>query len=179
MSVYSVMLSDEKILRALTSFKSIAILGCTACANASIAYDKDLPVGKLLTDKETGRTRQIPVAIAEEANRLKAILENKGIDVKLELRPILCTLSDATEPDDISLINRCGNAEAVVALCCAGGALGIKKRFGNTVKIIPAMKTVGVYQSYTVRDSAKGLVYIDKKKSTVIRLFGRQGDKAS
>ena len=172
MGVYSVILPDEKLLQAVAGFKRIVILGCTICANNSLAYDRDTPLNKILVDKETGRTRLSPVAIVEEADRLKAVLESQVKDISVQVGLGLCNISSDSKPDEPEWVEHCRDAEAVVALCCAGGIGGVKMRLGKTVKIIPGMKTVGVNFTYTVQDRAKGLIYIDKSKSEVMRIFG-------
>ncbi|MFC2011162.1 hypothetical protein ACFLUR_02595 [Chloroflexota bacterium] len=171
MGVYVVMRPDEDIGRKAARFKSVVILGCAVCANISIAYDKNMPVSRVLVDKETGRTRRLPVAIVEEANRFKAFLNSKGIDARVDALPSLCRFSYESGPDDLSLAKLCTNAEAVVILACQAGIVGVKMRLGGTAKILPGMKTVGLCQSYTFTDHEKGLVYIDKSRSTLIRIF--------
>lgn len=175
-----VLVPDSKILEQVAGFKSVVILGCTYCANASIAYEKNVPMSMALVDKNTGRTTWLPIALMGEANRLKNLLESKGINVKVEMWPPLCALTHDRElPSamggrrwaDPELADRCAHAEAVVALCCAGGALGVKKRVGKAIKVIPGMRTIGLSQFYFTLDEAKEFVHVDKNKSTIIRTF--------
>ena len=105
----------------------------------------------------------------EEAKRLKALLERKGIDTTVEVLPGPCVLSADRESADSELVDRCADAEAVVTLCCTGGALGMDKRLAKRARTIPGMKTVGSSLSYTVVDEAKGLVYMDRERSKMIR----------
>ena len=93
MGVYSVLLPDSKILGRVAGFKSVVILGCTACANSSIAFDRDVPLARLVVDETTGQTTREPVAVMEEAKRLKALLEKKGINTRVEMLPGPCVLS--------------------------------------------------------------------------------------
>jgi len=171
MGVYVVMWPDEDIRRKASRFKSLVILGCAVCANISLAYDKNLPVSRVLVDKETGHTKKLPVAVVEEVNRLKSFLKSKGIDARVEALSSLCRFSDESGPDDLNLAKLCTDAEAVVILACQAGIVGVKRRLGGTVKILPGMRTVGLCQSYTFTDHEKGLVHIDKSRSTLIRLF--------
>lgn len=170
MGVYSVLLPDSKILGRVSSFKSVVILGCTACANSSIAYDKDLPLARLAVDKTTEKTTSKPVAILEESDRLKALLEKKGIDTSVEMLPGPCVLSAERESADAELVDRCAGAEAVLTLCCGGGTLGIDRRLAKRAQVISGMKTVGSSLSYTVVDKAKGLIYMDRERSKMIRV---------
>ena len=171
MGVYSVLLSDSKILGRVGDSRPVVILGCTVCANSSIAFDRDVPLAKLVVDESTEQAIREPVAVVEEAERLKALLEENGTDARVEMLPGPCVLSAERELADSELVDRCADAEAVVTLCCSGGALGVERRFGKTTRIIPGMKTVGSSLSYTVVDEATGLVYMDQEKSKMIRVL--------
>lgn len=180
MVVHTVLVPDSKIIEEAAGFKSVAIVGCTYCTNISIAYEKNLPAYMMSVDKHTGRTTLLPMAMMEETNRLKNLLENKGINVRVEMWSPLCSLTHDKELPtamggrqwaDPELANRCADAEAVIALCCVGGMLGMKKRLGKAAKIIRGMKTVGLSQFYFTLDEAKEFVHIDKDRSTIIRAF--------
>jgi len=82
MVVHVVLVPDSKILQEVAGFKSVVILGCTYCANSSIAYEKNVPAYTMSVDKTTGRTTLLPIAMMEETNRLKNLLESKGITVQ-------------------------------------------------------------------------------------------------
>lgn len=109
----------------------------------------------------------------EEANRLKALLESKGINVRVEMWPgdAPCFLSNEREQDYLELADRCADAEAVITLCCVGGTLGVKRYLGKTAKIISGMRTLGLFQVCIILDEAKGFVYVDKNKSKMFRMF--------
>lgn len=177
MVTHTVMRSDSKILEEVEGLKSVAIVGCPYCASFSIAYEKDVPVQKLTIDEKTGRPTKLPVAMMNEANRLKAILESRGVGVCVELWPPLCCMTldnelQAGGPQwaDPELANRCVGAEAVIALCCSGGVIGLKMRLGDGSKVIPGMKTVGISLLYFSLDRDSNLVHIDMEKSTIIRM---------
>ena len=171
MGVYSVLLPDSKILARVADFRSVVILGCTVCANSSIAFDRDVPLARLVDDEGTGQVIREPVAVVEEAGRLQALLGEKGISTRVEMLPGPCVLSADREVADSELVDRCADVEAVVTLCCAGGALGVERRLGKTARIIPGMKTVGSTLSYTVVDGATGLVYMDRERSKMVRVL--------
>ena len=180
MVVHTALVPDLKIIEEVAGFKSVAIVGCTACANNSIAYEKNLPAYMMSVEKTTGRTRLLPMAMMEETNRLKNFLESKGINVRVELWPPMCSLTHekglptamgGRQWADPELANRCADAEAVIALCCVGGMLGVKKRLGKAAKIIIGMKTVGLSQFYFTLDKAKEFIHIDKDRSTVVPTF--------
>ena len=180
MVVHVVLVSDSKIIEEVAGFKSVAIVGCTYCANMSIAYEKNMPAYMVSVDKTTGRTTLLPTAMMEETNRLKNLLEGKGINVRVEIWVPLCTLTRDKEVAtamfgrqwaDPELANRCADADAVIALCCVGGMLGMKNRLGKAAKIVRGMKTVGLSQLHLTLDEAKEFVHVDKDRSTVIRTF--------
>ena len=178
MVTHAVMRSDTSILGETQGFKSLVIVGCPYCANFSIAYEKDEPVQKLVIDEKTGGSTKLPLAIMNESNRLKGILEGKGMSVGVEMWPPLCMKTSDSEIQmggpqwtDHELVNRCSGAEAIVALCCAGGVIGLKERFGEDLKVIPGMKTEGISLLHFSLDKATKLVHIDRGKSTVIRNF--------
>ena len=169
MAVYSVIVPDSKILRGVAGLKSVVIVGCPSCVNDSIAYVRDYPLAKIVVNSDSGKTTYSPILIEEETNRLKNLLESKGMSVRIEMVPPLCQLSNEREPEMSDFVNRCNEAQAVISLCCAGGTLVLKKILSKALKITPAMKTVGLFQIYKVLDRTKGLVYIDRKRSTTIR----------
>lgn len=170
MGVYSVLLPDSKILERVAGFESVVIVGCTVCANSSIAFDKNLTLARVVVDKVTGETTRQSVAVVEEAERLKRLLEEKGIEASVGIMPGPCALSAEREAADAELVNRWADAEAVLTLCCAGGTLGIEKLLAKRAKTISGMRTVGSSFSYTVLDEKKGLVYMDREKSKMIRV---------
>lgn len=55
MGAYVVIFSDSKIFKRVAGFKSVVVLGCPGCANISTAYNKDIPLARVLVDKNTGK----------------------------------------------------------------------------------------------------------------------------
>ena len=169
---------DSSILGDTQGFKSLVIVGCPACANYSLAYEKDEPVQKLLIDEKTGNSSKLHFALMNEINRLKGLFEGVGVSVGVEIWPPVCTSTMNRELQmggpqwtDPELVSRCSEVEVVVALCCAGGVLGLKHRFGKDVKVISGMKTEGISHLHFSLDKETNLAYIDKEKSTIIRNF--------
>ena len=176
MVVHTVMRSDSSILREIEGLEYVVIVGCPYCANYSLAYEEDKPVQKLVVDEKTGNTSKLPLAMRNETIRLKGILEGKGLRVGVEIWPPLCTSTPDGELQmggpqwiDPELANRCSGAEAIVALCCACGVLGLKSRFGKDFNVISGMKTEGISHLYFSLDKETNLVNIDKEKSTIVR----------
>jgi hypothetical protein len=171
MVVFSVTLPDDQLIQSVRGFKKIVILGCSVCANNSLAYEKGLPLSKMPEDKTAKHIMPSPVAIIEEANRLKALLADTVEHITVDISPGFCIMSDGSTQGSLGHVKTYPDAEAVVALCCVGGAAGLKMRFGDTLKIIPAMKTEGIIVAYMINDEEKGTTNIDKGKSKVIRNF--------
>ena len=169
MGVYSLMRPDVDILRDVAGFKSAVILGCTSCANVSIAYVKELPLSRILLDEKTKQTKKLPVAIVEEANRLKALFEKNGIDTKVELCYAPCNYYEEKELDESEIFRRCNESDSVVLLSCSAGFLGVRNRLRRNVKLFTGMKTFGLHQIHSITDHEKGLVYIDKDRTVMFR----------
>jgi hypothetical protein len=169
MAVYSIIVPDSKILRGVTGLKSAVVVGCPSCVNDSLAYVRDYPLASIVINDNSGKTTYLPILIVEELNRLRNLLESKGMSVRSEMLSAPCQLSNEREPEMSYFVNRCNEAEAVISLCCAGGNLVMKRNLSKAIKVVPAMKTIGLYQIYKVIDETRGFVYIDKNRSTTIR----------
>jgi hypothetical protein len=178
MVIFSRLISDSYILKAAEELTSVAIVGCAACANHSIAYEKDQPVYKLTTDETTGNIRRMPYSILGHMDHLKKLLEEKGVNVTNEIVSALCLTTDDSKLSEMmgnpswadqNLKKRCANAEAFVSLCCGGGVFGLRRRMGNDVKIIPGMRQIGTVQFFLVLDEGKEFVLLDKERCDVIQ----------
>jgi hypothetical protein len=171
MGVYLVMVPDSKIAKQTTGMKSVVIAGCLACANDSLGYDKDYPLAKIAVDKDTGKAAEMPASVVAEANRLKELLESKGVSAEIQMRFGMCILPHDRESSMAELVDRCSKADAIITLCCPGGTLGLKKCLTQAARIVPGMKAEGIIQISKTLDEAGGLVYVDKDQSTTIPLL--------
>jgi hypothetical protein len=173
MGVYTVTLPDSTLLKAVNGLKSVVILGCFGCANESLAFDTDQPSAKIEVNRDTGERKEVPLLIIEESNRLKRLFESNGISAVVEtpLFP-LCYLTDETDKALSELSDHLPeDVDAIVALYCPAGIMALKKCLPKPVKIVPAMKTLGILQMRKVHDESKGFVFLDKNKSTKILMF--------
>lgn len=161
MGVYSIMLPDDRLIKATRGFSRIVILGCEGCANESLAYEKNVPQ-KAMFDWHQKQYRPASEAIIEEANHIKEVLKNTSKDIQVVSGMGLCSRSTSDKPDE--WIKVCSETQAVIALSCIAGILGIKQSLGKNIKVIPGMKTIGVLYSYREFDPVKGLIYINKEK---------------
>jgi hypothetical protein len=170
MGVYSVMLSDDHLIKSLQNFNQIVILGCGGCANDSLAYDNDIPLLANF-DPLKEQYRPEPDAILTEAKRLKTLLENYNKTVLISIGMHLCSTCTGDKLEE--WINICRNTEAVLTLSCVAGTIGVKIPLKKTVKVIPGMKTLGVLYCHNIFDPVKGMINIDKKKSIFVATFNK------
>jgi hypothetical protein len=171
MGVYSMIDPDDKILQRIKGFKSVVIFGCEGCANDSIAYDKGYPLAEIITDEKTGKEKYLPVAMIKETNRLKELFESKSISTKIELLFAICDISPEKMNQIDDLIKNCSNVEAVISLTCPGGIISLKKILPKSIKLIPAMKTLGIFHTYRILDESGHFIKMDMEKSSYVSLL--------
>jgi hypothetical protein len=170
MGVYSTVLADEILLKSVEGCARVVIIGCMHCANNSIALVRDIPLKKVAISEKTGKPTLAPAAITEEANRIKMVLETRVKEVNVQVAAGLCDPSIDQRAVEPGWVNLCNLAQAVIALCCAAGVVGLKYRIEKTVRIIPGMKSEGFCCIFTTFDKARGCVCIDKTRSQIIRM---------
>ena len=165
MGSYSELASDTFLLNQVGDAKSVAILGCAFCANQSIAYAKDISV---IGKSSLGGLRFSSYATAQEANRIKDLLEKNGKTAKIKFFSLptspYCQLN---QNDRKKVVKACENCEAAIALSCIAGYGGIRNALPQSFKVIPGMATVGTIASYLTVENGK--VLLDKTKTKVIR----------
>jgi hypothetical protein len=170
LGVYSIMLPDDNLIRSVTGLQRLVILGCAGCANESLAFDKNLSL-KAVFDPHMGQHMPAPDAILAEAGRLKEVLNSKVKDIRTAAGMGMCSKTTGSDPAEWE--NMCRDADGVVALCCVAGMAGIKTALGRNVRVIPGMKTVGVHYCFRVFDPVRDQIYIDREKSSFLRIFNR------
>ena len=174
--IYSNLLPDSTLLKSVEEYDSLTIVLCPMCGNLSVGYHKDLPIYQKVLDESTGETKYERVAIFDEANRIKKLLQDTGKQVKMEIYGGPCmTALDAELPgnvnggdSDAKLVEGCTGSDAVLALCCSVGAIGLRHRLGEEYRIVPGMKTLGISHFSFKFDETRTLVYADKENSTII-----------
>ncbi len=182
--IYAELLPDSTIMKIVESYDSMTLVVCTACANTSVGYQKNLPVFKRSVDEATGEITFVRSAITGEAYRIKELLAEKDKDVKVKMYGAPCAMAMDKElprnlnggEADIKLVEQCADTDAVLALCCSVGVLGLKRRLGGSTRIVPCMKTSGFSQFSFKFDEAKELVYVDRESSTVLSSFPPRSD---
>jgi hypothetical protein len=180
--IFSKLLDEKTLLEKVQGYKSLLIVGCRTCANLSVAYEGDLPAYRKTIDPKTDEAQYEPVAIIEEAHRLKSLFESHGFTIDFELfRPPCLQSYDMSIPDNLGggenaspdFAERYTKYDVVISLACASGTLGLRKRLGKNVKVIPGMVTRGMGQFDFKFDDTKEYVYVDKQATTIIP-FGSQ-----
>jgi len=175
MPVYSVPIPESSVLTALEGAKHVRIMGCGFCDNWSFAYHRNRPIYEL--KKEGDNTIRIPVALSQEANHYKNLLEAKGAECDIEFVYQLCQISDDIDIHAMhgnapwtqsDWVDRCRGSDAVLSLGCSAALVGLKKRLGDDVKVVPGLKTTGAIQLKTYLDESKRYIMLDKEGSTVI-----------
>jgi hypothetical protein len=170
--VYSELIPKEAILQGVGNTKKVTIIACPHCANVCIAYAKNIPYSKSRGGGILGMITSKPIAIIQEANNIKALLENNGITAKITILGKLLPPCGMTEKGYRKIAELCKDSDCVVALSCISGCLGMKNALPKTCRIFPAMNTVGWLE--TCSKIEKGYHIIDKQKSRVIYAKGHQ-----
>ena len=160
---YSELASAKYLLNQVGEGKSVSIIRDSYCANQSIAIAKDrLVIGK----SSCGGLKYEPYAITHEANFIEELFEARGIaaDVKiygpLSSNPLCWT----TEKGRSKIAKACENSDIAIGLCCYLGAEGIKSALQISIKVVPAMTTVGQITSYLTKQKEKIILNKDKTK---------------
>ncbi len=165
MGSYSELGSDAYILQQVGDAKSVTIIACPYCANQSLAYAKDISV---IGESSLGGLRGKVYVIAQEADRIKGLLESKSKSVTVKIFGLphwgLCWQNGK---DRKAVAKACESSDAAIALSCFAGCEGIKSALPESFKVIPAMFNVGTINAYLSVE--KGKVVMDKAKSKVHR----------
>ena len=171
MGVYSKLDPDEKILQKIKNYKSMVIFGCEGCANDSIAFQKGYPLAEIIRDENTGQEKYIPFALKKETGRLKKLLESKNFSIEVEVMFALCDMSPGRESYIENLLRSFPDLEAIITMCCPGGIISLKKVIPNSIKIIPAMKTQGMFHTYRITDESGKFLKMDMEKTSYIKIY--------
>ena len=112
--------------------------------------------------------RFTPYAVTQEANRIKELLEKRGISANVKTFTLpswaLCWLNQKSRS---KIAKACENSDAVVAMCCNAGRWGIESALPESVKVIAGVATVGMISAYLSVENGK--VVLDKDKTKIVR----------
>jgi hypothetical protein len=175
MVVYSEMIPQDAILQGVGDAKKVTIIACSHCANTSIAYVKNISLGKSRGGAMLSMLTSKPTALIQEANSIKELLEGKGKTVKIEILGKMMPPCGMNEKGHRKIAKIAQGSDCVVALSCISGSLGMKSALPKSCRVFPAMNTVGWLETF--RKVESGNMIIDKQKSRVIYAKGCQTPK--
>jgi hypothetical protein len=174
--IFSKLLNETTLLERVQGHRSLIFMGCRSCANYSAAYEKNLPLYEKTIDPATEEVNYVPYAIVEEANQLGKFFERHGYETNFELiRPPCTSSNDIRVPEKLGggeyaspdFAERYAKYDAVISLCCASGTVGLRKRLGKTIQVIPGRDTIGMGHIVYKFDDAQKYIYVDQQASTI------------
>ena len=146
MPVYSNILCDEAIIKILQEkYKKVAIIGCGACTNESLAYKNSLPIF------DTNKNGYIyPYATAAELLRLESFLKSRGYQVEIkyfnDIDGFVCMRKISGE-NPYPIIWH-SEPDIILALCCGGGRDVISEIFPHSPVIKITQQVGTLFYSY-------------------------------
>ena len=176
MVTHSLLIPYSTVIKSVEEAKKVMIVGCAVCANNSIAYEKDQPVYEFIKDGEN--ETPVPFSMMKEIDTYRGLLEEKGVQVDSEIIEALCYVSS-----DEGLLEKFGypsygskefverslESDAVIVLGCNSALQGMIERLGDVVKVVPAMKAVGISQYRFNLDDSGRYVMTDKERSSILK----------
>ena len=164
--IYSELRSDTDLLNDLDEAKRVFLVGCPACANASLYIQKAAENTAMLTLTPTGYKA---VSMEEEVDRLTHVLADKGLDVDSWLGKYptiaLCLLDESTRK---KLSEKSQDFETVITLCCDAGTNSVKGILSGK-RVIAAMNARGITTAVTKSKMMFTKLYVDKSTVDVMR----------
>lgn len=153
MALYLKTISDKEILEQVKDSEKISIIGCGMCANISLGKDsiKNKPFINIFLK---------PLAIIEEMDRIKQLIENDNRLVECNyIKGGLCKNSLKNSKK----INRLtANSDTILTLGCFGGIKTVKNAVVNK-EVIMCMRYKDMITTGIKLKGTK--VYLDKSKT--------------
>jgi hypothetical protein len=158
------MLTDEKIIQSLKGVKKVLVITCPGCACESLSYDKQLPNRSLVEGKGF---ENAAVAVHKERDRLLKIFSGAGIETSAITVAFPCEL---VETDCERIVESAETADAVCALACTGGFLGIRDILpAYNGKIVPLMRTAGTFVFHLKIDEDGAYTIVERENARIVR----------
>lgn len=167
MGVYTKLIPDSQIKNCCIGYDAVVILGCGACTNESLAYQKkDGLISEIRIDSK-GQTFEFPLAVNNEMERISSMLENIGHTVRAMHVNVYGGIAVCNpKVDSINLIkDEIPLGDVILAICCPAGQLGIKRIIENSIDVLPAVDVVGTLYCHFIKKNGKSI--IDKNKCVV------------
>lgn len=142
MAIFMEMRPVEEIKKKLKDAKNIAIIGCSACMNRSLAIMSKTGVFEEL-DKESGK--YVPRAMLDKISELRENFIGEGKSVVSAVMsgcnpcgPYLDVVNNLATNEDILA------SDVIVCLSCPGGLFGLKKLFPKHRIVLATKPPLGV-----------------------------------
>lgn len=163
MGLYSELLNDGRILADIGDAKKIAIITCPGCACESIAYRTGGPCRTLAKGKDMDSSAAAVEAVRDEWDRK---LSELGKTVTHATVSFPCEMFE----NERNAILRASEAQEIVAvLGCSSAFLAIYRlcKDRSPAKVIPMMKTLGVFALNLVEDETGSYSVVDREHSEI------------
>jgi len=164
--IYSELRPDADLLNDLEAAKRAFLVGCPACANASLYIQKAAEGSAMLTLTPTGFRA---VSMTEELNRLSHLAADKNLDVGSWVGKYptvaLCLLDERTRK---KLSKKCENFETVITLCCDAGTKSVESALPGK-RVIAAMSAKGLTTAVSKSKMGFAKLYMDKSTVDIMR----------
>ncbi len=164
--IYSELCSETDILNDLGEAKRVFLIGCPACANASLYIQKAAENTAMLILTPSGYRA---VSMEEEVDRLTHVLTDKGLDVDSWIGKYptvaLCLLDEGTRK---KLSKKIKDFETVITLCCDAGTNSVKGILSGK-RVIAAMNARGITTAVTKSKMMFTKLYVDKSTVDVMQ----------
>ena len=164
--IYSELRSDTDLLNDLEEAKRVFLVGCPACANASLYIQKAAEGSAMLTLTPTGFRA---VSMSEEVDRLSHLVADKGLAVDSWVGKYptvaLCLLDERARK---KLARKCEDFETVITLCCDAGLKSVEGTLSGK-RVIAAMNARGLTTAVSKSKMGFAKLYIDKSTVDIMR----------
>lgn len=163
MPIYSEVFSDTEILGLLNrQYKKVAIVGCGACTNESLAYKNSLPI---FVNKHGNII--YPYATVSELLRIKSVLCREKYQVEIQyyndVEGFVCMKK--TSAIDTYAISWDNQPDIILTLCCGAGYETIREMFPK-IPVVKITNQIGfLFYSYIDNKTAR---LICRERSAVI-----------
>ncbi len=156
MGLFSQMLEDERILKALEPYEKILIVSCPGCACESLSYTEDLPNRRIeqLADMDANAVA-VNIVRGQWVERLASL--GKQVNYVSVVFP--CEMFDSERE---KIFEALGDHQVIAVLACSSAWLGIRDMLeGITLPIVPMMKTSGSFVFKLVKDETGEFSKVD------------------
>ncbi len=164
--IYCELRPDTDLLNDLEEAKSVFLVGCPVCANASLYIQKAPEGSAMLTLTPTGFKA---VSMTEEIERLSRLVADMELDVDSWVGKYptiaLCLLDERARK---KLSKKCAEFETVITLCCDVGTKSVASALPGK-RVIAAMSAKGLTTAVSKSKMGFAKLYVDKSTVDIMR----------